>query len=229
MIAFLLRRFRWMLVGAGVKYVARRGVGRSVDEAAIEIEDRLPAPVANAMNALPGDVMRAGGAAVVSARAAQRSARAAQRSARAAQRSALTVQRGARVGGVVASRVARAGVAARRSPPAVADRLRSVRETVAVQAELDGRDLRADLQRYLHGGGPDGERAALDALLDRRSVPADEPVPPVPEPVGRGRRRSVPAPPRPEVARVQRSYRRPQKPWDRRRRGESGPGTPVVS
>jgi hypothetical protein len=100
---------------------------------------------------------------------------------------------------------------------------------VTAQAELDSRELRADFQRYAHGGGPAGERAALDALLDRRSPTDDQPLPTVPAPVSRGRRRSLPPRPRPEVARMQRSYRRPQKPWDLRRRRGLGPESPAVS
>jgi hypothetical protein len=212
-LTFLIRRFRWMIVGAGVKYVARRGMTRSVDEAASRIEDRLPAPVANAVNALPGDVMKAGGAAVVSARAVQRGA--------------IVTQRGAKAGGVVVTRVTRVGI--RRPRPEVADRIRQARAAVAEQAERDSRDLRADFQRYVRGGGPAGERAALDALLDRRSQTNELPLPTVPDPVDRGRRRSLPPRPRPEVARMQRSYRRPQKPWDLRRRRDLGPESRAVS
>ena len=199
MMSFLLRRFRWMALGAGVRFVARRGVGRSVDQAAAKIEDRLPTPVAKAVNALPGDVMKAGGAAVVSARAAQRSAGVA--------------QRGARVGGSVAARVTRS--VAQRPRPEIADRIRSAREAAADQAELDRRDLRSDFQRYIHGGGPAGERAATDALLDRRDPVGDVPLPEVPEPIRRGRSRFVAQRGTPEIPRVQRSYRRPQKRWDR--------------
>jgi hypothetical protein len=197
MIGFFLRRFRWLIMGAGVKYVARRGVGKSVDEAAARIEERLPATVVKAANVLPGDLIKAGGAAAVSARAAQRGARV------------------AKTGGVVAARVTRAGVSLR-SRPGVADRIRSAREAVSDQADLDARDLRSDVQRYLVGGQA-GERAATEALLDLRSPRSDDPLPTVPEPIRRGRHRFVRALPGPEVARVQRTYRRPQKPWDRRR------------
>lgn len=204
MIGFILRRFRWMLVGAGVKYVARRGVGRSVDEAAARIEERLPASMVKASNALPGDLIKAGGAATVSARAAQRGAVAAQRGARVA-----------KSGGMVAARVTRAGVV-NRPRPAVAERMRSARDAISTQAQLDERELRGDVQRYIVGGQA-GERAATDAMLDLRPGRSNEPLPAVPEPVRRGRRRFVRALPAPRVARVQRSYRRPQKPWDRRR------------
>lgn len=198
MIGFLLRRFRWMAVGAGVKFVARRGVGRSVDEAAAKIEERLPAPVAKAANALPGDIVKAGGAAVVSARAAKQSARA------------------AKTGGLVAARVTKAGVqmssqaASLRPAPAVANRLRAARSAVNLQAEADERELRADFLRYV--GDEDG---ATDALLDRRAEADRGPLPDIPDPIDRGRRRFVTGRSEPEVARVQRSYRRPAKPWDR--------------
>ena len=204
MMSFFVRRFRWMIVGAGVKYVAQRGVGRSVDEASARIEERLPATVVKAANALPGDLIRAGGAATVSARAAQRGAVAAQRGAKAA-----------RTGSVVAVRVTRAGVG-HRPHRAIAERLRIAGQVISAQAQLDERDLRSDLQRYIVGGQA-GERAATEALLDRRSGRPDDPLPSVPEPVRSGRRRFVRALPAPEIARVQRSYQRPQRPWDRRR------------
>lgn len=198
MIGFLLRRLRWFAVGAGVKYVARTGVGRSVDEAAAKIEDRLPAPVAKAANALPGDIVKAGGAAVVSARAARQSARA------------------AKTGGLVAARVTKAGVqltsqaTSMRPGPAVTDRLRSARRSIADQAEADERELRADFLRYAGD-----EEGATNALLDRRDTRSAGPLPEVPAPVDAGRRRFVAPRRAAEVDRVQRSYRRPAKPWDR--------------
>lgn len=198
MIGFLLRRLRWFAVGAGVKYVARTGVGRSVDQAAATIEDRLPAPVAKAANALPGDIVKAGGAAVVSARAARQSARA------------------AKTGGLVAARVTKAGVqltsqaTSLRPGSAVADRLRSARGSIADQAEADERELRADFLRYTGD-----EEGATNALLDLRDERSDGPLPEVPDPVVAGRRRFVAPRRAPEIDRVQRSYRRPSKPWDR--------------
>ena len=198
MIGFLLRRFRWFALGAGVKYVARTGVGRSVDEAAAKIEDRLPAPVAKAANALPGDIVKAGGAAVVSARAARQSARA------------------AKTGGLLAARVTKAGVqfssqaASLRPGPAVAGRLRAARDSIADQAEADERELRADFLRY-----SGDEEGAINALLDVRDGRSNGPLPGVPDPVARGRRRFATPRRTPEVGRVQRSYRRPAKPWDR--------------
>lgn len=202
MIGFLLRRVRWMAVGAGVKYFARRGVGRSVDEAAADIEDRLPASVVKAANALPGDVLKAGGAAVVSARAARQSARA------------------AKSGGVVAAKVTKAGVqlstqaGSLRPRAAVAGKIRDARASIADQADEDERSLRADFLRYAGD-----EAGATDALLDVRSRQPKGPLPEVPEPVASGRRRFVASRTKPEVSRVQRSYRRPTKPWDKPVRG----------
>lgn len=202
-----------MLVGAGVRYVARRGVGRSVDEATTILEDRLPSSMVTAVNALPGDVMKAGGAAVVSARAVRRGARAG--------------QRGAQMSGAVVARARQ--VTIRPARPALADRIRSVRMAVIEQADDDSREFQADFQRYVHGGGPAGERAAIEALLDQQSTSSDRPLPVVPEPVRAGRRRSKPARREPEVARVQRTYRKPKKPWDRRPRSEPGPKRPAIS
>lgn len=195
MIAFMLRRFRWMAVGAGVKYVARRGVGRSVDDAAAKIEERLPAPIVKAANALPGDIVKASGAAVVSARAARQSARAAKN------------------GGLVAARVTKAGVQlstqAASLRPDVAGRIRGARSTIAEQADADERELRADYLRYTGD-----EAGAIDALLDLRDERSDGPLPDVPDPVVRGRRRFTATRSVPEVDRVQRTYSRPTKRWD---------------
>ena len=202
MIGFLLRRFRWFAVGAGVKYVARTGVGRSVDEAAAQIEDRLPAPVAKAANALPGDIVKAGGAAVVSARAARQSVRV------------------AKTGGLAAAKVTKAGVqltsqaTSLRPGPAVAGRIRAARGAIADQAGVDERELRADFRRYRGD-----EEGATNALLDMRDERADGPLPEVPDPVSTGRRRFTAPRREPEVGRVQRTYRRPSKPWDRPIRG----------
>lgn len=208
MIGFLLRRFRWMAIGAGVRFVARRGVGRSVDQAAAQLEERLPAPVAKVASVLPGDVVKAGGAAIVSARAAQQGARAAQK------------------GGVVAARVTKAGVQAgakanaMRPRPDVANRIRAVRSAIDEQSSMDERELRADFLRYQ--GDHEG---ATDALLDLRDPSRRPPIPEIPEPVEPGRRRFVRRRSEAPVARVQRSYRRPTKPWDRPPRKTSEPPT----
>lgn len=204
MIGFLFRRFRWMAIGAGIKFAARRGVGRSVDEAAAEIEDRLPASVVKAANALPGDVVKAGGAAVVSARAARSSARAAKN------------------GGLVAARVTKAGVqvsaqvGSMRPSQAIANRLRNARESVVGQAEVDERELRADFLRYQ--GDDEG---ATNALLDVRDERSDGPLPEVSGPIQAGRRRFISDQRPTQVARMQRSYRRQIKPWDRPARGQN--------
>lgn len=209
MIGFLLRRFRWMAVGAGVRYLARRGVGRSVEEAAADIEDRLPASVVKAANALPGDVVKAGGAAVVSARAARQSAKVAKN------------------GGAVAARVTKAGVqlsaqaGSLRPRAAITGKIRDARSSIADQAEADERSLRADFLRYTGD-----EAGATNALLDVRDRRSNDPLPEVPEPVQEGRRRFVAPRPKPEVGRMQRSYRRPTKPWDKPLRGRRSIETP---
>lgn len=211
MIAFLFRKMRWMLLGAGLKYAARLGVSRSVDEAASKLEDRLPASVVRAANALPGDVIKVGGAAAISARAARRGGSVAVRTGAAAART-----------GAVAARVTRAGVTMR-PRSAITDRIRSARDSVTDQAELDRRDLLRDFRYYNAGGGAAGETAATEAMLDLRSEgrPLVAPLPPIPPPVPSGRRRFVRALRAPEVGRVQRTYRPPQKPWDRRLRKSS--------
>lgn len=86
---------------------------------------------------------------------------------------------------------------------------RRIREQWRHEAELSERELWAEYHRA------QGDHAAADdALLDRRHRLHDAPLPPLPEPVRPGRprvgRRSATV-----VNRVQRTYRRAPKPWDR--------------
>lgn len=68
--ALIPRRFRWMAATAAGRWVMRRVTNRSVDAATNELADKLPDPVVRAADALPGDVMRAGGATLAAGRVA---------------------------------------------------------------------------------------------------------------------------------------------------------------
>ncbi len=206
MIRLLLRsrRFRWLIIGSVVRFFARRSAARSVDQATASIEDRLPQSVAKALDAVPADVTRLGGSAVVAGRTARRVANAGVEVGRAADRQVVSP--------------------ARRASATVTDagrRIRAARhrltDDVFRETEHTRRQLTSD---YLLDTR--GRAAADDALLDRRSgaagefdaepVDAVEPLPEIAPPVRRGRwraSREVPAP----VSRVQRTYRRKTPPW----------------
>ncbi len=70
MIALIPRRLRWMLATAVGRWFVRRLTGRTVDAATDELADKLPDRVVKAADALPGDVMRAGGATLAASRVA---------------------------------------------------------------------------------------------------------------------------------------------------------------
>ncbi len=203
MIAFLLRRFRWVLLGAGAKWLARRGLGNSVNQAATELEDRLPQSVAKLANALPGDVLRVGGTAAVAGRAAKRTG--------------MLAVRGGSVAARTSAAVAKSGSAAAHLVPSTKQRFgaRAAAAKRAWQDETEAarKELASDYARHV-----DGDEAGLETLLDRRDVEA-QPLPMVQTAVNPGRRRFRRPPPAPEVPRMQRSYRRPEKAWDRPRFG----------
>ncbi len=88
-------------------------------------------------------------------------------------------------------------------------RLRGIREQWRRESELSERELWAEYHRA------QGDHAAADdALLDRRHRFPDPPLPVIPDPVPPGRPR-VRRKAETVVDRVQRSYRRASKPWDR--------------
>ncbi len=193
MIGWLIRRFRWVILGWIARTLARVGLktklDRSIDTATAELENRLPAPVVKAAEKLPGDLVRSGGAAIV---ATQRSKDAASQVRRFAGTTKRSTQR---------------VTTARRD---LRDRVASAANEVRYESESARRRLKSDVLRET-----EGEAAALDALLDLRESDEDVPLPEVPPAVRRGRRRFRPALPEAPVNRVQRTYRRPTKPWDR--------------
>lgn len=204
MIAWLFRRvvrmgLRWLVVSAAARWVIGRFGRRRVDAVVEELEaaadERLPAPVARIVNRLPPEAKQLGGSAVVAGRAARTTAAGSRRA------------------------VAIAGQTSRRVA-AVPGSARHAIERVKDETEASGRRLRA--QYLAETVGPD---AATDALLDVRTEPpagssrrsdamdeVDQLHDSVPGPVARGRRRFRPRAVVP-VGRMQRTYRRPTRPW----------------
>lgn len=210
---------RWMVVAALGRFVVRRLSRSAVERAAADLEararDRLPAPAARAVAALPPPVLHAGGSAVVATRAA--------RSALAGGRRAHRVTRRGRdrVGaGVGAARGGWARIQGETDATARSLRSRLIRATLGPTAATD-----ALLDRHRVGSGAD-EVDLVDAadpapvkavdVVDRHPGGTDDPHDRVASPVTPGRRRARPAlPSRPD--RASRRYQVPPKPWDRRR------------
>ncbi len=183
------RRLAVMALGTGASYLSKWVAARTINAATQQFEDRLPAPVAKAINILPGDLMRVGGTAMVAGAAVRSAGRAGRR----------------------AAKVATAGTSTLRGRKAAVDALLAgASDEWQRQVEGERRRLRGDLLRLTRG--PD---AALDALLDLRSgerlQPPDLLLTPEPIPVGRRRPLRLPVP---LIDRVQRSYRPRVKPWD---------------
>lgn len=195
----LWRRLRWVALVAAARFVVRRTTARQVDQAAAELGERLPAPVRSALDALPRDAIRAGGGVVVAGRSARRLASGTARATRLANGGRR------RVSELAAARP-RVGAVGRTIGHAIGD-------DIDRESELSRRELRS---RYLRATV--GDAAADEALLDRRDDPLDqrhgEPVP-VSETVRPGRWRAPREVARETVARVQRTYRPPTRPWDR--------------
>ncbi len=183
LLVVLYRRFRWVVIGAALRSLTRRTREKSVDEATEELARRLPDPVVKAMEAAPGDLLRFGGSAV------------------AAGRTARTVGDGSRRLGATTRRLRR-----RWSHPM--DSTRAIRAGWRQEADWAQRELWAEYHRA------QGDHAAADeALIDRRRVPNETPLPEIPEPVAAGRphvRRTA----KTVVNRMQRTYRRTPRPWD---------------
>lgn len=193
MLRFLTRLgLRWVVAGAVARYLARRfgrtTVERATEELEVKAQERLPAPLANLVTALPPEAKQIGGSAVVAGRAA---------------RGAVNTSR--RVGEVATS--------ASRRASAGAGSVRGVLDGVREETESSRRRLQA---RYL--GAQFGADAATDSLLDLRSQPEprgpdDDLHQRVPSSVASGRRRAIRQTPR-VVQRVRRTYRPVRKPWE---------------
>jgi hypothetical protein len=198
--ALLWRRARWLVLGAVGRTAVRAITDREVSRAADDLDARLSPRVRSALESLPGDPVRVGGGAVVATRTARRAG--------------ATLRRFGGSGRAATDRVR--GVRQRLSGD-----LAGFGDDLAREQETARRQIRSDLAL----GDGRGHAAADDALLDLRRpgltessgaahTTLDDPLDLVPAPVRRGRLRSR-RPVRSEVARVQRSYRRPHRPWDR--------------
>ena len=158
MIAFFIRRFRWMLLGAAGRQVAKRLTARQIEEATTDLADRLPDRAVSIADALPGDLVRTAGTAQVATRTALRSA---QKS-----RSALQLSK-----------------EAVNSPERARQRLTEMGEEWRTAVAHDDRSLRARLIAITRG-----RDAATDVLLGGRTSWEDQPLPEVPDSVTPGRR-----------------------------------------
>lgn len=185
---------RWVVFGAIARFLARRFGQATVERAGRDLEakaqERLPAPVAKAVAALPPEAINVGGTAVVAGRA---------------MKGAVSTTR--RAGQLAGNGTRRAG--------AGVEAVKSLADEIRAESESGTRRLRA---RYLDATM--GPGAATDALLDVRSsggpdLDLDDPHDTVPDPVARGRRRARRSA-RPLVDRVRRQYRPEPKAWDER-------------
>lgn len=162
MIGFALRRFRWMLIGAAGRELARVLTQRQVDEAAQQLADRLPARAVTVAEAMPGDLLRTAGTAQIAGRTALRSAR--------LSRDAVQLSRDLA-----------------QSPQRTRQRLADMGQEWRSAVAEDDRMLRARL--ILATRGP---TVATDVVLGGRTSWEDEPLPTVPGSVNKGRRRPRP-------------------------------------
>ncbi len=215
----LVKRLRWMAMGAAVSYVSKVKTQRDIDRATEGLNERLPDPVHRAVQALPGDLSRIGGSAIVAknnaataAKATVAVTRAARSAAGSASRAAGSASRAAGSASRAAGSASRAAGSASQVPRDLRTRLQAARFELGVEIEHERRRLKSDAVRETEGEG-----AALEALLDLRATDI-EPLPVVKPPIDRGRKRHQPVRPAPPVARVQRSYLPPVNPWDRPRR-----------
>lgn len=216
------RRIGWVAVATLARTALRRGASRQVDEASADLEQRLPEPVRTVLDRVPGDAIRVGGSAVVAGRSARQVAAGAGRVSRAADDGRRRLGRN----------LDRATTAFDARPrPVRSGRELAARFGVDVRAETDNtdRDLRSRMLLNSRGRG-----AADDALLDRRPdrpeiIDADivspgtedwweqgaDDLAETPAPVRPGRWRAPRRRAREQVARVQRTYQRPRRSWER--------------
>ena len=201
-----------MIVSAVGRFLIRRFGRSTIEQAGRDLEhatrQRLPAPVARVVPALPPEVVQLGGSALVAGRAAKGAVATTRRAGRLATGATNRTTAGI---GAVSSAVGRGRNLAG-----------GARAQLGDEVERSRRRLRAD---YLAATvGPD---AATDALLDVRPDGLDlehesdqlqpgEPADPhgsVPDPVAPGRYRRRRRPPA-LVGRMRRGYRPPARPWD---------------
>lgn len=184
----MVRRLRWLALVSAFRAIFRRSAGNSVDRAAADLKDRLPTPLGDVLEAMPGDPLKVGGSALATGRGARSAYRLSRRAGGSVSRAAQRVSDGGRAAGDVRRRLS---------------------TEIRTETEQQRRLL---WSRYRRSRGD--HIGADDAMLDLRPNDADSgPVPEIPDPVPVGRRRAVEKPQIP-VNRRRRSYRRPARPWD---------------
>lgn len=188
----LLRRFGWVALVAAARSLARRGGQRKIDEATDDVSSSLPDGVVTALSDMPGDPLRAAGTAVAAGRSARRAAQ-------------------------LSKSVAGSTAAPIRAVDQFRRRARAWGQAIGVDIGDESSSVERQLWADYHRSRGDHTRAD-QSLLDVRpdvedSRVAEEIWGDVPPESPRGRLRSRRSRAvRPQ--RVQRSYRRPQKPWD---------------
>ncbi len=190
------KSIRWFVLGAIARYAARLAASRSVDRATQDLQQVLPPSASKVVSVLPDSVVRAGGAAVATGKATRRAATTTKSAKHLASNQAQKVR-------------------------SVVGRTRSVvaagKGAIAAESSEQRRSFTSELALQLRG-----QQAADEALLDLRST-SSEPssfedrlaeLPTAADAVPPGRPRRLLT--RPEaVARVQRLYQAPIRPWDR--------------
>lgn len=179
------KRLRWMVIGAAIGIASKRKADRQIDQ----MVAKAPAPLQQIVNdsAVVARIpATAWSAAVPVVRVGIPLAKA----------SIPVAKAGVGVTRRIQIQLHRAAARQRHAAAARGDELRA-------GIEQERRRLKSEQQRHLRG-----DRAATDALLDLR-LPTPAPLPVIPAPISPGRRRHQAAPPAPQVARVQRSYRPP--------------------
>ncbi len=197
---------RWMVVAALARIVIR-GLSRgALARATAEIEatahQRLPAPVARAVSALPPEVRNAGASVVLAGRAARTAVSSGRRATRMTRARTAQVTAGFGVARQTLNRIqAETDASARRL------RARYLRATAGSDASTDSL-----LDARTLGAGLDDARAGdVESVVD--GIVSGDPHQGVAGPISPGRRRARPRRAQP-VNRPRRGYRPPPKAWD---------------
>jgi len=215
----LLGRFglRWLIVGAVGPWLAgrlgRRTVARATEDLEAKVQEKLPAPVAKAVSALPLEARQLGGSAVVATRAARTTVSTTRRAGRLAVSASRSARSGVGTakGTIDTARGAVAAVRTETDQSARSLRARYLAATVGPGAATDSLlDLRSERSGAQHLVSPPGDDGPADLNLDNGEV---DPHDLVPGAVTPGRRRSRRRPV-PVVGRMRRTYHRQVRPWD---------------
>lgn len=205
------KSIRWFVIGALARQAARLAASRSVDRATEDLQQVLPPSASKVVAALPDSVLRAGGAAVATGKATRRAAN-----------TTMTAKQ------LASGQTKKFRSAIDRSKALV----NAGRGAIAAESAEQRRTLRSELALQLRG-----QKAADDSLLDIRPIDrgnefnssefgsetsvtaksynnVDPNLPTAADAIPPGRPKRLPNVPK-TVARVQRLYRAPVKPWDR--------------